>query len=86
MTGLKNPQRTAAQFPEFAGNVRAVESYTQYSHFSHDVFQKGWPTHYHEWSIVGSDRPYHYLGSGAFFVRLGNAFAENMGELMGVPR
>ncbi len=83
---VSQAQRTAAHFPEFAGNVRAVESYTQYSHFSHDVFQKGWPTHYHEWSIVGSDRPYHYLGSGAFFVRLGNAFAENMGELMGVPR
>jgi len=83
---VSQAQRKAAQFPEFAGNVRAVESYTQYSHFSHDVFQKGWPAHYHEWSTVGSDRPYHYLGSGAFFVRLGNAFAENMAELMGVPK
>ena len=76
-------QRKAAQFPEFAGNVRAVESYTQYSHFANQVFEKGWPAHYHEWSTVGSDRPYHYLGSGAFFVRLGNSFAENLGELMG---
>ncbi len=83
---VSQAQRKAAHFPEFAGNVRAVESYTQYSHFSHDVFQKGWPAHYHEWSTVGSDRPYHYLGSGAFFVRLGNAFAENMAELMGVPK
>lgn len=83
---VSQAQRKAAQFPEFAGNVRAVESYTQYSNFSHDVFQKGWPAHYHEWSTVGSDRPYHYLGSGAFFVRLGNAFAENMAELMGVPK
>ncbi len=75
-------QRKAAQFPEFSGNVRAVESYTQYSNYSHAVFQKGWPAHYHEWSTVGSDRPYHYLGSGAFFVRLGDAFAENMATLM----
>lgn len=80
---VSQAQRRAAQFPEFAGNVRAVESYTQYSHYSHEVFKKGWPAHYHEWSTVGSDRPYHYLGSGAFFVRLGNAFAENMAELMG---
>jgi alpha-galactosidase len=75
-------QRKAAQFPEFKGNVRAVESYTQYSHYSHKVFEKGWPAHYHEWDSVGSDRPYHYLGSGAFFVRLGNSFAENLVELM----
>lgn len=79
-------QRKAGQFPEFSGNVRAVESYTQYSHFSNEVFQKGWPAHYHEWSTVGSDRPYHYLGSGAFFVRLGNTFAENMLELMSTQR
>lgn len=83
---VSQAQRKAARFPEFAGNVRAVESYTQYSHYSHDVFQKGWPAHYHEWSTVGSDRPYHYLGSGAFFVRIGSVFAENMAELMGVPK
>ena len=83
---VSQAQRKAATFPEFAGDVRAVESYPQYSHYSHEVFKKGWPAHYHEWSTVGSDRPYHYLGSGAFFVRLGNAFAENMAELMGVPK
>ena len=83
---VSQAQRKAARSPEFAGNVRAVESYTQYSHFSHAVFQKGWPAHYHEWSTVGSDRPYHYLGSGAFFVRLGNAFADNIAELIGPPK
>jgi alpha-galactosidase len=80
---VSQAQRLAGQAPEFKGTVRAVESYTQYSHYSYEVFQKGWPAHYHEWDTVGSDRPYHYLGSGAFFVRLGNAFAETMVELMG---
>ena len=75
-------QRAAAQWPAFAGSVLAVESYTQYSHYSNAVFKKGWPQHYHEWDTVGSDRPYHYLGSGAFFVRLGDAFADAMVELM----
>ncbi|MCP4476566.1 MAG: hypothetical protein GY818_00575, partial [Planctomycetaceae bacterium] len=56
--------------------------YTEYSHYSNNVFKKGWPEHYHEWDTVGSDRPYHYLGSGAFFVRLGDAFADSMAELM----
>jgi alpha-galactosidase len=75
-------QREAAKAPEFKDNVLAVESYTEYSHYAHTVFKKGWPEHYHEWDTVGSDRPYHYLGSGAFFVRLGDAFADAMVELI----
>lgn len=74
-------QREAAKAAEFKGNVVSVESYTEYSHFSNSIFQKGWPQHYHEWDTVGSDRPYHYLGSGAFFVRLGDSFAQAMVEL-----
>ena len=75
-------QREAAKAPELKENVIAVESYTEYSHYSNEVFKKGWPEHFHEWDTVGSDRPYHYLGSGAFFVRLGDAFADSMAELM----
>ena len=50
-------QREAAKAPEFKDNVLAVESYTEYSHYSNDIFKKGWPAHYHEWDSVGSDRP-----------------------------
>ena len=52
-------QRKAAHYPEFRGNALSVESYKDYSNFSHSIFEKGWPLHYHEWSTVGSDRPYH---------------------------
>ena len=75
-------QREAAKAPEFKGNVISVESFNDYSNFSHEIFSKGWPEHYHEWDTVGSDRPYHYLGSGTFFVRLGDSFANAMAELM----
>jgi hypothetical protein len=75
-------QREAAKAPEFKDNVVSVESYTEYSLFSNEVFSKGWPKHYHEWDTVGSDRPYHYLGSGAFFVRLGDSFAKSMADLI----
>jgi alpha-galactosidase len=75
-------QREAAKAPEFKDNVLAVESYTDYSLYSHEIFSKGWPKHYHEWDTVGSDRPYHYLGSGTFFVRLGDSFAKAMAELI----
>ena len=75
-------QREAAKAPEFKHNVVAVESYTEYSLYSYAIFNKGWPEHFHEWDTVGSDRPYHYLGSGAFFVRLGDSFAKSMVELI----
>ena len=76
-------QRDAAKHPEFIGNVLSVESYKDYSNYSHSIFEKGWPPHYHEWNTVGSDRPYHYLGSGAFFVRLGDSFADAITRIMG---
>lgn len=75
-------QRAAARAIEFNGRVASVESYKDYSLYSHAVFEKGWPEHFHEWDTVGSDRPYHYLGSGAFFVRLGASFAEAMEACM----
>jgi len=75
-------QREAAAVPEFEGNVVAVESYTEYALDSLEVFNAGWPKHYYKWNLVGSDRPYHYLGSGKFFVRLGDSFATAMAELM----
>jgi len=75
-------QREAAKLLGSKNGVAAVESYTVYSLYSKKVFQKGWPQHFHEWDTVGSDRPYHYLGSGAFFVRLGASFADSMVDLI----
>lgn len=75
-------QREAAAVPEFKGNVVAVESYTEYALDSLEVFNAGWKPNYYLWNLVGSDRPYHYLGSGKFFVRLGDAFATAMDEMI----
>ena len=76
------PVGLCSQPIQIKGNVVSVESYTEYSHYSYKVFQQGWPKVYHQWDTVGSDRPYHYLGSGAFFVRLGDSFANAMADLM----
>jgi len=75
-------QREAAKAPEFKGNVLAVESYTEYALDSLKVYNSGWANHYLEWATVGSDRPYHYLGSGKFLVRFGDAMADAMVELI----
>lgn len=75
-------QRAATAAPEFKGNVAAVESYKVYDLSAMEVFKKGWQNHFAEWCAVGSDRPYHYLGSGKFFVRFGDALATAMAELI----
>jgi len=79
-------QRQAAKAPEFKDNVLAVESYTEYALDSLKVYKTGWANHYCQWDTVGSDRPYHYLGSGKFFVRLGDAFATAMADLISKQR
>ena len=80
--GVSVGQREAAKAPEFKDNVLAVESYTEYALDTLKVYNTGWANHYNEWDTVGSDRPYHYLGSGKFFVRLGDSFATSMAELI----
>jgi len=75
-------QREAAKAPEFKGSVLAVESYTEYDLEALKIFNSGWKEHYLEWDTVGSDLPYHYLGSGKFFVRLGDSFAAAMAGLI----
>ena len=46
------------------------------------TYKKGWFKHLHEFSLIGSDRPYHYMGSGKFFVRFGDALADAMSALL----
>ena len=75
-------QREAAQAREFQNGVVSVESYKVYDLSALAVYQKGWQKHFAEWCAVGSDRPYHYLGSGKFFVRFGDALATAMAGLI----
>ena len=78
-------QRQAAAAPGFKGNVASVESYPFYETRAAEMWSKGtWnkPEHRVEFGTIASDRPYHYMGSGKFFVRLGDALATSMVDLM----
>ena len=82
----KNPvslgQRAAAAAPEFKDNVTSVESYPFFALDALKMWTDGtWSKQPVEFSQIGSDRPYHYMGSGKFFVRLGDALASAMFEL-----
>lgn len=74
-------QREAAAAPEFKDNVVSVESYPFFALDALEIFKKDWTKHLLEFSLVGSDRPYHYMGSGKFFVRFGDALATAMADL-----
>jgi hypothetical protein len=50
------------------------------------VFKKGWREHLVEWNTVGSDYPYHYLGSPRTMLGIGRACAESVIKLMGAER
>ena len=76
-------QREAAKAPEFKDNVTSVESYQVYDLGARAVYDKGWAKNFAVWRAIGSDRPYHYLGSGTFFARLGDSFATAMNDLIG---
>jgi alpha-galactosidase len=76
-------QREAAKAPEFKDNVMSVESYQVYDLGARSIYDQGWAKNFAVWRAVGSDRPYHYLGSGTFFARLGDSFAGAMAKLIG---
>ena len=75
-------QREAAKAPEFKGTVTSVDSYLYYDLEAYEIYKKGWFKHLHEFSLLGSDRPYHYMGSGKFFTRFGDALAGAMNGLL----
>jgi len=75
-------QREAAAAPEFKGNAISVESYPFYAVDAFEMFRKDWTKRLVEFSQIASDRPYHYMGSGKFFVSFGDALAGSMAELL----
>ncbi|MCA9213563.1 MAG: hypothetical protein KDB27_10885 [Planctomycetales bacterium] len=81
---FKDAQAQAAELPEFEGNVSVVPTDVLWDMRADAVFQKGWKENLEEWNTIGSDYPYHYLGSARAYLRMGNAFAQSVLELMGV--
>jgi hypothetical protein len=71
------------EVPEFKGNVALVKTDVFWDTEAEAVFRKGWRQHLDEWNKVGSDFPYHYLGSGRTLLGIGRAFAQALLELRG---
>lgn len=78
---FRRQQATVADLPEFKGTVKLVPTDPFWDHEAEAVFKKGWQQHIDEWDLVGSDFPFHYLGSAKTISQCGSAFGEGMIEL-----
>jgi len=78
---FKAAQNAGVGLPEFKGNVALVKSDAFWDTEADTVFRKGWREHREEWDKVGSDYPYHYLGSARTLCSIGKACAEAVLEL-----
>ncbi|MEL7498723.1 MAG: sialate O-acetylesterase [Planctomycetota bacterium] len=73
---FKRNQAAVGDLTEFKGNVAIVHTDQYWDMEADAVFKKGWKENLEEWNTVGSDRPYHYLGSVKCYNRIGGALAE----------
>ena len=67
--------------PEFRGNVKAFETAPLHDKEAARVYPN-WKKQFDEWQKVGSDRPYHYLGSAIWYTRIGHTAGKAMLELL----
>jgi len=73
---FKDAQASGVAAPEFAGNVALVKTDVFWDAEAEAVYKKGWREHKAEWDTVGSDYPFHYLGSGKTMFAIGRALGE----------
>ena len=80
---FKEAQSAGVADPAFKGNVALVKTDVLWDTEADAVFRKGWKENVDEWNKLGSDFPYHYLGSAKNMLAMGKAFGEAMLELRG---
>jgi hypothetical protein len=80
---FKRAQAAGITAPEFKGNVALVKTDLFWDEEADAVFKKGWRQNLQEWNKVGSDYPYHYLGSAKTLCQIGKALGLAMLELRG---
>lgn len=80
---FKEAQAAVLDAPEFKGNVSLVKTDVFWDTEAAAVFKKGWQQNIDEWNKVGSDRPYHYLGSCKTMFKIGEALGQSVLTLRG---
>jgi hypothetical protein len=83
---FKEAQLAGTQAAEFQGNVALVKTDAFWDTDAEAVFKKGWKENLAKWNTVGSDYPYHYLGSPKTMLKIGEAMANAMLSLRNESR
>ena len=78
---FKAAQAAVMEDAEFKGTVALVRTDAFWDAEADAIFKNGWKENKIEWDKVGSDYPYHYLGSVKTMCRIGRAFGEAVLEL-----
>lgn len=81
MLAVREAQLSMAEVPEFKGNVKAFRTDVMVDKAAEEIFPK-WKEDQEAWKKVGSERPYHYFGSGIWYTRIGHGMGESMIGLM----
>ena len=81
MLVVQNSQLSMNKVPEFAGNVKAFRTDVLVDKVAEELYPT-WKENFEEWKKVGSDRPYHYLGSAIWYTRIGHGMGDAMLELI----
>ena len=83
---IADAQVAAANHSEFSdGSVVAIRTAQFWDEEAQEAFNKYWADRpnrdVEKWKTFGNDRPYHYLGSPVFFLKVGEAFGQEMIKL-----
>lgn len=81
MQVVASAQLSMNDVPEFSGNVRAFRTDELVDKAAEELYPT-WKQNFEQWKLVGSDRPYHYLGSAIWYTRIGHKMGETMIELL----
>jgi alpha-galactosidase len=81
MLTIQEAQLAMEKVPEFKGNVRAVRTDLLIDKAAEDLYPT-WKDNIELWEKTGSDHGYHYLGSAIWHLRMGDAFADAMLEML----
>lgn len=81
MLVIQRAQLAMNDVAEFHGTVRAVRTDALVDTAAEALYPH-WEEHKAAWDAIGSDREYHYYGSAIWHLRMGDAFAAAMLELV----
>ena len=80
MAIVKKAQFSMNDIADFRGNVKAIPTDIYWDKRADEAFPT-WRNNLEEWVKIGSDFPYHYLGSTITFTRIGQSLAKTILEL-----